>query len=183
MAQQVVFSYNEIMDYARSSVTYHSKKWKGFLSSEDIEDTIQEVAIKAWRKADTFNPEKSSLRTWIGYIAFSTFIDAIRRKKREAEHFEGFTYDSEGEEVTPYEITGYRGDEYNADKAVEMEEAFEAIEEVVASLSDTQQRVYKCLYEDKTAEEIADELGVDLRKAYYYVYSTRKALRKKLEQE
>lgn len=46
------------------------------------EELVQEVMITLWRKADLFDPAKSSLATWLFRIARNRRIDALRRDKR-----------------------------------------------------------------------------------------------------
>lgn len=49
-------------------------------SGMDAEDLTQDVFLKAYRKADTFNGQ-SSLSTWLYRIARNTVIDAQRKRK------------------------------------------------------------------------------------------------------
>ncbi|MEP0519853.1 MAG: sigma-70 family RNA polymerase sigma factor [Hyphomicrobiales bacterium] len=46
------------------------------------EELVQEVMITLWRKANLFDPAKSSLATWLFRIARNRQIDALRRDKR-----------------------------------------------------------------------------------------------------
>lgn len=46
------------------------------------EEMVQETMIKIWRKAHTFDPDKSSASTWIFTIARNTRIDLIRKSAR-----------------------------------------------------------------------------------------------------
>ncbi|MES3008801.1 MAG: sigma-70 family RNA polymerase sigma factor [Pseudomonadota bacterium] len=46
------------------------------------EEMTQEVMLKVWRKADSFNSSKASVNTWIFTIARNTRIDFIRRNER-----------------------------------------------------------------------------------------------------
>lgn len=46
------------------------------------EELVQEVMITLWRKANLFDPTKSSLATWVFRIARNRRIDALRRDKR-----------------------------------------------------------------------------------------------------
>lgn len=51
------------------------------LGTEDVEDLVQEVFIRAIKSIDRFN-EQSSPKTWLFSIARHAGIDEIRRKKR-----------------------------------------------------------------------------------------------------
>lgn len=46
------------------------------------EEMTQEVMLKVWRKAESFNSSKASVNTWIFTIARNTRIDFIRRNQR-----------------------------------------------------------------------------------------------------
>jgi RNA polymerase sigma factor (sigma-70 family) len=46
------------------------------------EEMAQEVMLKVWRKAESFNGSKASVNTWIFTIARNTRIDFIRRSQR-----------------------------------------------------------------------------------------------------
>jgi RNA polymerase sigma factor (sigma-70 family) len=63
---------------------------KGFLikgmsaygDRSQAEEIAQEVMIKVWNKAESFNSTKASVSTWIFTIARNTRIDFIRRTER-----------------------------------------------------------------------------------------------------
>jgi RNA polymerase sigma-70 factor, ECF subfamily len=52
-----------------------------YLGSNDVEDLVQEVFIRAIKNMDSFE-EKSSPKTWLFSIARHIAIDEIRRKQR-----------------------------------------------------------------------------------------------------
>lgn len=43
------------------------------------EELVQEVLLKLWHKADTFDPARASLGTWLFRIARNLYIDAVRK--------------------------------------------------------------------------------------------------------
>ena len=43
------------------------------------QDVVQEVFLRAWRAADSFDPELASLRTWLFAIARNVVVDEARR--------------------------------------------------------------------------------------------------------
>jgi RNA polymerase sigma-70 factor (ECF subfamily) len=51
------------------------------LTSGEAEDLAQEVMTVLWRKANLFDPTKSSLSTWLFRVARNRRIDAARREK------------------------------------------------------------------------------------------------------
>jgi RNA polymerase sigma-70 factor, ECF subfamily len=46
------------------------------------DDLTQEVLLRVWRKAHTYDPNRAAVSTWIFTIARSVMIDAIRKLKR-----------------------------------------------------------------------------------------------------
>ena len=50
---------------------------------EDAEDITQEVFIKAWNHRHSFDPLKSSYKTWIFVIATNTIRDFLRSKRNQ----------------------------------------------------------------------------------------------------
>lgn len=65
----------------------------------DPEDLTQDVFLKAYRKADTFN-EESLLSTWLYRIARNTVIDA-QRKRKFRNFFTGFSINSDENGIEP----------------------------------------------------------------------------------
>ena len=53
-----------------------------FTSQEMADELVQEVMLKVWLKAESFNPGKASVNTWIFTIARNSRIDYIRKMKR-----------------------------------------------------------------------------------------------------
>lgn len=46
------------------------------------EDLVQETFTRAWRSAGTFDPARSSVRTWLFSIARNGIVDVLRRRRR-----------------------------------------------------------------------------------------------------
>ncbi|KEZ67545.1 RNA polymerase sigma factor RpoE, partial [Pseudomonas syringae pv. syringae FF5] len=45
------------------------------------EELVQEVLLKLWHKADSFDPAKASLGTWLFRIARNLYIDSVRKDR------------------------------------------------------------------------------------------------------
>lgn len=73
------FLKSALQNYTRT--LYNFIRRFGF-SNEDTEDILQEIFIKVWKHKDSFDEEKSSLKTWIFTISKNTIYDALRKNKR-----------------------------------------------------------------------------------------------------
>ena len=49
--------------------------------SGDIEECATDVWLAVWQKADVFDPERSSLKTWVCMLARHMAIDRLRRRQ------------------------------------------------------------------------------------------------------
>ncbi|MFH7457126.1 sigma factor, partial [Pseudomonas syringae group genomosp. 7] len=45
------------------------------------EEQVQEVLLKLWHKADSFDPAKESLGTWLFSIARNLYIESVRKDR------------------------------------------------------------------------------------------------------
>ncbi len=65
---------------------HFAPRLKGFLMQQGADDSAaeeiaQDVMVTLWRKADLFDPKKSSASTWLFRIARNRRIDQLRRRK------------------------------------------------------------------------------------------------------
>jgi RNA polymerase sigma-70 factor, ECF subfamily len=65
---------------------YYAPRVKAYLKRLGASDTLaddlaQEVMLTVWRKADTYDPAKAGVGTWVFTIARNLRIDAIRRDR------------------------------------------------------------------------------------------------------
>lgn len=61
---------------------YFMAKFPSSNTHQMIEELIQEVMIKIWQKASSYNPEKAAASTWIFTLARNTRIDMLRRQNK-----------------------------------------------------------------------------------------------------
>ena len=72
-------------DSMRALYRTYSRELYGFALSAlgdrgQAEEIVQEVFTRVWRKADSFDPERASFRTWLYGIARNAIIDLKRRQ-------------------------------------------------------------------------------------------------------
>lgn len=55
---------------------------RGVRDGSRADDLTQEVLLRVWRKAHTYDPKRAAVSTWIFTMARSVMIDAIRKQNR-----------------------------------------------------------------------------------------------------
>jgi RNA polymerase sigma-70 factor, ECF subfamily len=113
------------------------------------EDLTQDVMLTVWRKADTYDPAKAGVGTWIYTIARNLRIDALRRDRRPA-------LDPGDPLLTP-------DPEPLPDRQVETNREEEQVRSALRELPEEQARVITmAFYDGKSHGEIAAELALPL---------------------
>ena len=64
--------------YARYSQVVFNLAFRMLRSREEAEEVVQEIFLQVWNKADTYDPERGAISTWIVNIARSRAIDKLR---------------------------------------------------------------------------------------------------------
>jgi RNA polymerase sigma-70 factor (ECF subfamily) len=129
---------------------------KGFLMKgsnighEQAEELAQEAMIKVWRKADSFNRQKSSASTWIYTIARNCRIDWIRREvRRQRDIHADDLYEPGGENPSQVSLVQLRNKR--------------TIRASIETLPQEQIEVISKIYfEGKTHSEVSEELSLPL---------------------
>lgn len=115
------------------------------------EDLVQEVMIKVWQKAASYNPEKASATTWIYTVARNCRIDMLRRKSN-TQHLplENEDFWHEADEDTPVSLMRQKRSE-------------DKVQSCLARLPKEQDEVLRKVYlEGKSHAEASNELGLPL---------------------
>lgn len=133
---------------------YFAPRLKGFglrrgTDLASCEELAQETMLTVWRKAETFDPARATVSTWIFTIVRNKRIDLFRR--------EGFP-DAELSEAAE------RVDEApGADEQLTRVQANDALRVALKVLPEEQLQVLqKAFFEDKSHSAIAEELGLPL---------------------
>jgi len=132
--------------------SYFMSKFPSQHSLQMMDELVQEVMIKVWQKAQTYDPVKAAASTWIFTLARNTRIDMLRRGNKYAN-----TTSIETEEVWedstengPYSILKHDRDSDQIQSALQL-------------LPEEQALVIRKVYmEAKSHSEVAEELRLPL---------------------
>lgn len=116
------------------------------------DEVAQEVMIKVWHKAHTYNPEVASVSTWIFTMARNARIDYLRKNSRHES------------DIDPTDLWAEISDD-SADpfQAAQQKRSEELIARELDALPEDQQEALRKVYlEGKTHKEVAEEFGLPL---------------------
>lgn len=122
---------------------------------EEAEDVLQEIFIKIWNKADSFDAKRGNAYSWIVTLARNTAIDRIRSKGYKTQQKQSVSIHEplfflEGDTYDPMETTIF------SDRA---ELVKQALEQIPAKQSEVIKIAY---YRGMTQSEIARSLDIPL---------------------
>lgn len=108
------------------------------------EDTLQEASVKIWEKADTYDPSKGKLFTWLFNIVKNAALDKVRTQKFKAQ-----------QQVQSLEQTVYNHIKYSEEQAIkdvglyqvldQLDEKYRIIIDMIYLQGYTQQQVSEAL--------------------------------------
>lgn len=135
--------------YAGKMSRYATK----FIGGEmDIEDAVQDVFIKAYANIQSFLVTKK-FSTWLYRIAHNTFVNVIRKKRREKVDF--FDFDT----LVSFNITSDSSPETD----MRTEEMRSKLEKTLGTLKPKYREILTLYYfEDKSYTDIADILQIPI---------------------
>ena len=123
------------------------------LPGEAAEELVQEVMIKVWTKAPSYNPVKAAASTWIFTIMRNCRIDMLRRNGRHQAHLE------------PLEAEDIWDEDADNQPFVKLQQSRDEdlIQDSFAMLPPEQKQALTQVYmQGKSHSEIADESGLPL---------------------
>ena len=110
------------------------------------EDAVQEAFLSAWRRADTFMPERAKASTWLLTIVHRRAVDLVRREERRR--------------AEPLEAAGDRQGEGPAEDLVWLRYERERVQAALRQLPDQQREALELAYYGGfTQSELAEKLG------------------------
>jgi len=144
----------------------YSLAWKMLGKKEDAEDVVQEAFIRLWKSADAFLG-KSGLSTYFYTIVSHLCLDRIKSINK------GFF-----EEFDEFEYHPMQEIEWNNAKSFDAE----SVQKAVNALSSKQRMaMLMWAYQDLTAEQIGDALGMNKNSVDQLLYRAKLKLKAELE--
>ena len=136
--------------YAPLIKAFLSKGISSYADRSLAEEMTQEVMIKVWNKAASFNSSKASVNTWIFTIARNTRIDFIRRNGR-------------ADRTIDIEDIWHEADSPEPVVELQQRRVETMIRNAMSTLPEEQALVLeKAFMESKSHNEIAEELNLPL---------------------
>ena len=136
----------------------------------DAQELAQDTFMRAFSHIGGYDPQRSSLSTWLCRIAYRLTLDHLKRRRPMT--------------VTMEDNTDINDDSIEAELSTGREERIEQLMEVIDTLPDDERMLLTLYYfEDRPLTEIAYITGVDAKALANRLYRTRKKLYKKLQDE
>ena len=124
-------------------------------SREESEDTIQEIFLKIWNKASSYNPSLGNPMSWLITIARNTSYDKYRKRVRNAEQLETAKEDLT-DMASPHQP-------HQADDILLSSERNEKIRAALKNLvPDQREAIELAFFSGHTQQEISEQLSVPL---------------------
>ena len=153
------------------------------LSREDREDLFQEAALGVIRSRAGFDPERGNRcpQAYGAMAARNCAKDAYAKAGRRGVPLSSLEVeDEDGDTCVPIRITGYRGDEYEADRALAAKEVRAYVEEKLLSLNERYRTAIRLGRSGLKPRHMAVLLGCTPSVASLTLHRARKALRRAL---
>ena len=141
-------------------------------SPTQAEDLVQDTFVKVWRKADSYEPGRGSLDTWVLLIARSLAIDTIRRRVLEARI------------LATHHEAGEVSEEPGPEQQAETSDLAARARQAMSGLSPGQRAALELAYfGGKTSTEVAELEGIPVGTAKTRIRTALIRLREALEVE
>ena len=168
-------AYAELMDRYQGAIFHLVNRM--VYSEDDAEDLTIESFTKAFKRLHQYTPA-FAFSTWLFKIASNHTIDFIRKKRINALSLDRGFSNAEGERM---EIS-VKDDGLDPMEALQKQERIERMREVVSQLKDRYRRLVELRYfEEKSYEEISEELNLPLGTVKAQLFRARDMMAKVLE--
>ncbi|MBR9974510.1 MAG: sigma-70 family RNA polymerase sigma factor [Bacteroidetes bacterium] len=166
-------AYKRLMKKYHNAIAHLIMRMVG--SQGDVEDLTQEAFIKAFNSLASFNDE-FAFSTWLYKIATNNCIDFLRKRKLKTFSIDRPIGDEEGGQQ--YEI---RDDSHIPDSDILQQQQTSAIQRAIDGLPEKYRMVIVMRHqEEKSYEEIAEELDLPLGTVKAHIFRAREMLYKQL---
>ena len=133
----------------------------------DAQELTQDAFLRAFSHIDSYDPQRSSLSTWLCRIAYHLTLDHLRRRRPVI--------------VAMEDNTDISDEELEAELSTGREERIEQLMEVIDELPDDERMLLTLYYfEDRPLAEITYITGIEPAALANRLYRTRKKLYRKL---
>lgn len=140
----------------------------------DAEEVVQEVFLYAWRRADSYDPARSSVSSWLVIITRSRSLDRLRSCRRAESIRSEIQQNDPAPPVLPSE--GF-------DQVLSGERSAR-VRQAVAQLPPPQRQVLEfSYYRGWTQKEVAEEIGIPIGTVKTRTFLALKKLRRALDGE
>lgn len=133
--------------------------------SEDAEEVLQDVFLKAFRSLNSYKRE-SKFSTWLYRIAYNTAISSTRKKKQEFLYIEENAINNVPDERADAVITP----EDNEEQIIRLSEAIDKLSGEEKAL------ITLFYYEGKSMEEVGEVLKISVSNVKVRLHRTRKKI-------
>lgn len=132
--------------------SFFMAKFSSNSAVNSVEELVQEVMIKVWQKASSFDPQKAAASTWIFTLARNTRIDMLRRQKRYANtsSLETEQIWEDTTQVGPFQLL------HRQRQTLDVQASLRHLPSEQATV------IRKVYLEGKSHSEISEELGIPL---------------------
>jgi RNA polymerase sigma-70 factor, ECF subfamily len=141
------------------------RRYRVFVSEDDVEDVVATVHLNLvkddYKKLRTFDPTRGyRLSSWIGLIATTTALDALRRRAPDHTSLDG---DGEGGTNAPLVVD----EAPSASDALESQERWRALLGAVNELGEADREFLRLYYDEELdPETLAARLGISVATVY-----------------
>lgn len=122
---------------------------------EEAEDVLQEIFVKIWNKAESFNEDRGNVYSWIVTLARNKAIDRIRSKGYKTQ---------QKQSVSIHEpLFSLEGDKYDPMETTIFSDRAELVKKALEEIPEKQSEVIKiAYYRGMTQSEISEYLDIPL---------------------
>ncbi len=166
-------AYQKLVDKYERALQFHVRKM--VRKEHVVEDLVQESFIKAFEALASYSP-RYAFSTWLYKIATNHTIDYLRKKKLNTRSIDAPVRTREGE--MSYQVPDAT---YRPDRHVVADQRKELIQEAIDRLPPKYHRVIVLRHQqEKSYQEIADELDLPLGTVKAHIFRAREKLNKYL---